>query len=282
MEKKNSESEKIKSAVRERYGKIAESAQATSCCGMEESKAASSCCGGGEAKGGFSYSFIGEDYAKLPGYQPEADLGLGCGLPTELAGIKAGDYVLDLGSGAGNDAFVARRIVGEKGRVTGVDMTPAMVGKAQANSQKLGFANVDFILGEIESLPLVENSVDVVISNCVLNLVPDKAQAFREIFRVLKPGGHFNVSDIVLGAELPPILREQAELYAGCVSGAVLKNEYLGLIQQAGFKDIQIQKERTVEVPRDILLKYISEKELRELEGKGAGILSVTVWGAKP
>jgi SAM-dependent methyltransferase len=282
MENKPADTEKIKSAVRERYGKIAESAQPTSCCGMEESKSSSSCCGGGEAKGGFSYSFIGEEYQKLPGYQPEADLGLGCGLPTELAVIKGGDHVLDLGSGAGNDAFVARRIVGEKGRVIGVDMTPQMVEKAKANAQKLGYANVEFKLGEIEALPLVDNSVDVVISNCVLNLVPDKAQAFREIFRVLKPGGHFNVSDIVLGADLPEKLREQAELYVGCVSGAVLKSEYLGLIQQAGFKDVKVQKERAVEVPREILLKYISENELRDLEARGAGIFSVTVWGEKP
>ncbi len=282
MESKSAEAEKIKSEVRERYGKIAESAQPTSCCGMEESKTSSSCCGGGEAKGGFSYSFIGEDYQKLPGYQPEADLGLGCGLPTELAVIKKGDHVLDLGSGAGNDAFVARRIVGETGRVTGVDMTPQMIEKARANNQKLGYKNVEFISGEIEALPLPEGKVDVVISNCVLNQVPDKAKAFREIFRVLKPGGHFNVSDIVLGAELPPKLREQAELYVGCVSGAVLRSEYLGLIQQAGFKDVKIQKERPVEVPRDILLKYIAEKELGDLEAKGAGIFSVTVWGAKP
>lgn len=282
MENEKAAAEDIKRAVRKKYGEIASSAQVTSCCGMEESKTASSCCGGGESKGGFSYSFIGEDYQKLPGYQPEADLGLGCGLPTELAGIKAGDHVLDLGSGAGNDAFVARRIVGEKGRVTGVDMTPQMIGKARANNQKLGYANVEFIQGEIEALPLPEGTVDVVISNCVLNLVPDKAKAFQEIFRVLKPGGHFNVSDIVLGAELPPKLREQAELYVGCVSGAVLKSEYLGLIQGAGFKNVKIQKERAVEVPREILLKYITESELHDLENKGAGIFSVTVWGAKP
>ena len=282
MNKPLNEAEEIKTAVRERYGKIAESAQTTSCCGMEESKTASSCCGGSESKGGFSYSFIGEDYVKLPGYQPEADLGLGCGLPTELAVIKEGDHVLDLGSGAGNDAFVARRIVGDKGRVTGVDMTPQMIEKAKTNSQKLGYTNVDFILGEIESLPVADKAVDVVISNCVLNLVPDKAKAFGEIFRVLKPGGHFNVSDIVLGAELPPQLRAQAELYVGCVSGAVLRSEYLNMIQQAGFKDVRVQKERRVEVPREILLKYISENELRELEQKGAGIFSVTVWGAKP
>ncbi len=298
--------EAIKAEVRKKYGEIASSGKETSCCGMEEPKektsccgpeepkeksvccsveepkTKASCCGGDEAKGGFSYSFIGEDYAKLPGYQPEADLGLGCGLPTELAGIKAGDHVLDLGSGAGNDAFVARRIVGDQGKVTGVDMTPQMIEKARANNQKLGFANVSFKLGEIEDLPLAENTVDVVISNCVLNLVPDKEKAFGEIYRVLKPGGHFNVSDIVLGAELPEKLRSEAELYVGCVAGAVLRSEYLGLIQKAGFKNVKVQKERRVEVPREILLKYISEPELKDLEAKGAGIFSVTVWGEKP
>ncbi len=282
MENHPAESEKIKSAVRERYGKIAESAQPTSCCGMEESQTPSSCCGGGEEKGGFSYSFIGEDYQKLPGYQPEADLGLGCGLPTELAVIQEGDHVLDLGSGAGNDAFVARRIVGEKGRVTGVDMTPQMIEKAKANSQKLGYANVDFLLGEIEKLPLADGTVDVVISNCVLNLVPDKAQAFKEIFRVLKPGGHFNVSDIVLDRELPEKLRREAELYVGCVSGASRRSEYLELIQSAGFKDVRVQKDRRVDVPQEILKKYLSQAELREMEAWGLGIASITVWGVKP
>ncbi len=282
MENKTGDNEKIKTAVRERYAKIAESSQPTSCCGMEESKTASTCCGGGEAKGGFSYSFIGEDYQKLPGYQPEADLGLGCGLPTELAQMKEGDHVLDLGSGAGNDAFVARRIVGDKGRVTGVDMTSQMIEKAKANSQKLGYSNVGFVLGEIESIPLPENNVDVVISNCVLNLVPDKARAFKEIFRVLKQGGHFNVSDIVLDGELPEKLRGEVELYVGCVSGAIQKADYLDLIQKAGFKNVKIQKERRVEVPKEVLLKYITQAELREMEAWGSGINSVTVWGEKP
>lgn len=308
MRKEKAAAEKIKSTVREKYGQIATAPQKTSCCGMESGKTAtSSCCGaeefhdtetsccgteeaqepktsccGGKKNQGFSYSFIGEDYAQLPGYNPDADLGLGCGLPTELALIREGDTVVDLGSGAGNDVFVARRAVGEKGRVIGVDMTPEMVEKAKANNRKLGFKNVEFIPGEIEALPVADNTADVAISNCVLNLVPDKQKAFREIFRVLKPGGHFNVSDIVLDGELPEKLRSEAELYVGCVAGAVQRGDYLKFIQQAGFADVKIQKERKVEVPREVLLKYLKEAEIRELEQKGVGIASVTVWGKKP
>lgn len=283
MEKEKPAAEKIKSAVREKYGQIAKAKGRTSCCGMEsEPQTKSSCCGDSNHEPGFSYSFIGEDYTRLPGYIADADLGLGCGLPTQLARIKEGDTVLDLGSGAGNDAFVARRAIGEKGRVIGVDMTPEMVEKARANNRKQGFANVEFRLGEIETLPVEAATVDVVVSNCVLNLVPDKAKAFKEMFRVLKPGGHFNVSDIVLNGDLPEKLRSEAELYVGCVAGAVEKEEYLGFITQAGFTGVKVQKERRVEVPREVLLKYLSDPEINELEQKGAGIYSVTVWGEKP
>jgi len=306
MENSIVEAEKIKAEVRQRYAQIAESSEPTSCCGMEETKpsssccgsentktpascsepaetkAESSCCGGENHKPGFTYSFIGEDYQKLPGYQPEADLGLGCGLPTELAQIKEGDTVVDLGSGAGNDVFVARRIVGEKGKVIGVDMTPEMVAKAKANNSKLGFKNIEFVLGEIESLPLPDQTADVVVSNCVLNLVPDKQKAFREICRVLKPGGHFNVSDIVLNGSLPEKLRKEAELYAGCVAGAVKREQYLGFIQQAGFVNVKVQKDRRVEVPEPVLLKYLSELELKVMMESGMGIFSITVWGEKP
>ncbi len=284
MEKETAAAEKIKSTVREKYGQIAKSAVKTSCCGMESPKEQeSSCCCGGEKKAeGFSYSFIGEDYAKLPGYQPEADLGLGCGLPTQLAQIREGDTVLDLGSGAGNDAFVARREVGEKGRVIGVDMTPEMIERARENNRKLGFKNVDFYLGEIEKLPVESAEVNVVVSNCVLNLVPDKAKAFQEIYRVLKPGGHFNVSDIVLNGDLPGKIKSEAELYVGCVAGAVKREEYMGFVRQAGFQNVKILKDRPVEVPREVLLKYLTENEVRDLEKSGMGIFSVTVWGEKP
>ncbi len=283
MGKEKVAAEKIKSTVREKYGQIAKSAVKTSCCGMEGPKEQkTSCCGGEKKAEGFSYSFIGEDYAKLPGYQPEADLGLGCGLPTQLAQIREGDTVLDLGSGAGNDAFVARREVGDKGRVIGVDMTPGMIERARENNRKLGFKNVDFYLGEIERLPVGSGEVNVVVSNCVLNLVPDKAKAFQEIFRVLKPGGHFNVSDIVLNGDLPEKLRSDAELYVGCVAGAVKREDYLGFIRQAGFRNIKVLKDRRVEVPREVLLKYLKENEIRDLEKSGVGIFSVTVWGEKP
>lgn len=283
MGKEKPAAEELKSAVREKYGQIAKSPQRTSCCGMEsEPQTKSSCCGGSSHEPGFSYSFIGEDYTRLPGYIADADLGLGCGLPTELARIKEGDTVLDLGSGAGNDAFVARRAVGEKGRVIGVDMTPEMVEKARANNRKQGFANVEFRLGEIETLPVEAATVDVVVSNCVLNLVPDKAKAFKEMFRVLKPGGHFNVSDIVLNGDLPEKLRSEAELYVGCVAGAVKRDEYLGFIREAGFAGVKVQKERRVEVPREVLLKYLSETEVAQMAQKGLGLYSVTVWGEKP
>lgn len=275
--------EGVKKIVREKYGQIIKNPERTSCCGMENPKQSkSSCCGGGEEKGGFSYSFIGEVYQKLPGYQPGADLGLGCGLPTELAQIKEGDTVIDLGSGAGNDVFVARRVVGEKGKVIGVDMTPEMVEKARANNRKLGFQNVSFVLGEIEALPVPDNTADIVVSNCVLNLVPDKQKAFQEIYRTLKHGGHFNVSDIVLNGDLPEKLRAEAELYVGCVAGAIQREQYLGFIRQAGFKNIKIQKEREVKIPEEVLLKFLTEQELKTLEKPGIGIYSVTVWGEKP
>lgn len=283
MEKEKAAAEEIKSAVREKYGQIAKGPEKTSCCGMEsESKPKSPCCGGSEHEPGFSYSFIGEDYSKLPGYLADADLGLGCGLPTQLALIKEGDTVVDLGSGAGNDAFVARRAVGDKGKVIGVDMTPEMIEKARANNRKIGYPNVSFLLGEIEALPVRDDTADVVVSNCVLNLVPDKREAFREIFRVLKPGGHFNVSDIVLKGDLPEKLRKEAELYVGCVAGAVGKEQYLEYIGQAGFTGVKIQKERKVEVPREVLLKYLTAPELEGLEKSGMGIYSITVWGEKP
>jgi SAM-dependent methyltransferase len=204
--------EDLKAVVREKYGEIARSGGAVSCCGLETSGPGKSSCCGGDSKPGFSYSFMGEDYQKLPGYMPDADLGLGCGLPTEFAGLKEGETVLDLGSGAGNDAFVARRCVGEKGRVLGVDMTAEMVSKARENNRKVGYANVEFRLGEIERLPVEKDEVDVVVSNCVLNLVPDKKAAFAEMFRVLRPGGRFCISDIVTRGELPKGAMDAASL----------------------------------------------------------------------
>jgi arsenite methyltransferase len=209
----------LKAIVREKYTEVA--VASSSCCGPAD------CC----APGGIDFS---EGYEGLAGYAQEADLGLGCGLPTEYARIQPGDTVLDLGSGAGNDVFIARQLTGPEGKVIGVDMTEAMIAKARANQRKLGYDNVEFILGDIEALPLPNGAVDIAISNCVMNLVPDKAKAYREVFRVLRPGGHFSISDIVLQGELPPQLQQAAVAYAGCVAGAMQKEEYLAVIAQCG------------------------------------------------
>jgi SAM-dependent methyltransferase len=266
------EESKLKDFVKEKYGEIAKHSdpgKQPSCC------APSGCCDT------IDYSVFSDDYSLIEGYDPEADLGLGCGIPTEFADIRPGDSILDLGSGAGNDCFVARAIVGEQGRVTGVDFTDAMIEKASANARKLGFSNVEFIKGDIEDLPFPDSSFNVVISNCVLNLVPDKNKAFREIYRVLKPGGHFSVSDVVLSGDLPEGLRNDAEMYAGCVSGASQKEEYIKIISEAGFENILVNKEKQIIIPNAILLKYISLEELRIMKRKKAGIFSITLTAAR-
>lgn len=264
--------EELKQIVKEKYGEIAAQSKAqneTSCCGAP--------CGCAT-----DVTIMAENYAHLPGYEAAANLGLGCGLPTEYARLQAGDTVLDLGSGAGNDCFVARQVVGAAGKVIGVDMTEAMVQQARTNAQKLGFTNVEFRLGEIEDLPLAANRVDVVVSNCVLNLVPNKAQAFKEVFRVLKPNGHFSISDIVLIGELPSGLQQAAEMYAGCVAGAIQQAEYLRLIGQAGFTNVQVRKKRLITLPDDLLAKHLSANELVAYQVSGSGIYSITVYAEKP
>jgi ubiquinone/menaquinone biosynthesis C-methylase UbiE len=223
-----------------------------------------------------------EDYSNVKGYVKEADLALGCGIPTEFAKIKAGDTVVDLGAGAGNDCFVARSIVGDSGRVIGLDMTEKMIAKANANNAKLGFSNVKFVLGDIEAMPVESNIADVVVSNCVLNLVPDKRKAFAEMFRITKPGGHFSVSDIVLEGNLPERLKEIAVMYAGCVSGAIQKKEYLDLLEKSGFRNVSVVKNRNTDLPDDMLLQYLSPKELAEYRSSSVGIFSITVYGEKP
>jgi len=239
-----------------------------------------SCCGKRTAAS--TYAATSGEYAHAEGYVPEADMGLGCGIPTEHAGLRAGQTVLDLGCGAGNDVFVARRAVGDAGKVIGVDFTPEMLEKAERNREKLGYPNVVFRQGEIEELPLECRSVDVVISNCVLNLVPDKAAAFREIFRVLKPGGHFCVSDIVLEGELPPAMRKAAEFYVGCVAGALQRAEYLRTVAEAGFEAIETPKEREVAIPDEDLRQYMSADELAAFRASGTRIVSLTVRAARP
>jgi SAM-dependent methyltransferase len=259
----------IKAMVKEKYGALAAAGEpGSSCCGAISTASGETAC-------------FSEGYSGLQGYEPAADLGLGCGLPTESADIKPGDTVLDLGSGAGNDAFVARSLVGESGRVIGVDMTEAMIGKAENNRAKLGHANVEFRLGEIEALPVADDSVNVVISNCVLNLVPDKAKAYAEVYRVLKPGGHFSISDIVLSGPLPERMRTVAALYAGCVAGAMIKSEYLFAVLGAGFKDIRIDKEREIVIPDAVLAEHLGPEEIRVLRLSGTKILSITVRASK-
>jgi arsenite methyltransferase len=262
----------LKELVREKYADIANQSKTVN---------EASCCGVGSCTG-VDYTIFSEDYSKLKGYNPDADLGLGCGLPTEFALIKEGDVVIDLGSGAGNDAFVARAIAGEKGKVIGIDFTDEMIDKARANADKLGFNNVEFRFGDIEKMPITSNKADVIISNCVLNLVPDKVKAFQEIHRVLKPGGHFSVSDIVASGELPDSIKTGAELYAGCVSGAIRKDEYIGIIKDSGFENIRIQKERVIAIPDEIYLKFISVDELKKFKESGVNLISINVYADKP
>ncbi|MDL5047103.1 arsenite methyltransferase [Oscillatoria amoena NRMC-F 0135] len=266
--------EQLKEIVKEKYGQIADQSyeqNATSCCGAG--------CGCSTTT---DYVVMADDYSKLKGYVAEADLGLGCGLPTEFALIKEGDTVIDLGSGAGNDAFVARSIAGEKGKVIGVDMTEKMITKARSHADKLGYNNVEFRLGDIEELPVAANVADVIVSNCVLNLVPDKAKAFTETFRVLKPGGHFSVSDIVLRGELPEGLRKSSEMYAGCVAGAISKKDYLEIIEQAGFVHAKVQKEKMITVPDEIAAAHLSKDEFIKFKSGESGIYSITVYAEKP
>jgi arsenite methyltransferase len=268
----NTEQE-IKEMVKEKYGAIAQQSK-------EQNQ--SSCCGSSCGCSNVEFSIMAEDYKKLPGYVPDADLALGCGLPTEFAQIKSGDTVVDLGSGAGNDCFIARSIVGEIGRVIGIDMTEAMITKARANAEKLGFKNVEFRLGDIDNMPLEADTADVVVSNCVMNLVPNKKKAFAEAFRIIKSGGHFSISDIVLQGELSDELRNEATLYAGCISGAVQKEEYLRIIKEAGFINIAIQKDRKIDIPNEMLSRLLTVDQLLEYKKSHIGIFSVTVYAEKP
>lgn len=265
-------SKKIKEIVKHKYGAIARNSGQKSCCGN------SGCCSSDTSE----YKNIGDRYEQIEGYVAEADLGLGCGLPTEHADIKHGDTVVDLGSGAGNDAFVASSLVGNSGRVIGIDMTPEMVKKANRNKEKTGFENIEFHLSEIEALPLEPNSADVVLSNCVLNLVPDKNRAFSEIYRILKPGGHFCISDIVLRGELPEALGKSVAVYVGCVAGALQMDDYLSVIKNSGFSGIEIKSSKTIHLTDDIFRNFITERELEIYKASSLEILSITVTGTKP
>jgi len=274
--------ENIKKAVRESYAKVA---SGSSCCCTPDT--GSSCCGqvdlAKEISSNIGYSK--EDLNKVP---EGSNLGLGCGNPIAMASLAKGEVVLDLGSGAGFDCFLAAEKVGPEGRIIGVDMTPEMLEKARENAQKGNFSNVEFRLGEIENLPVADGVIDIIISNCVINLVPDKDRVFSEAFRVLKPGGRIMVSDIVLTKELPDFIKNNMTAYVGCISGAIIKDNYLNAIKKAGFMDVKIIDE--VNFP----LKYIisddtaaivkndlslSENQAKDLEDS---ILSIKVYASKP
>jgi len=262
--------QELKEIVKEKYGEIAR--KTSSGCG----------CGCGSSSNKIvDYTIMKDEYTGLDGYVAEADLGLGCGLPTEFADIKPGNIVVDLGSGAGNDVFVARSLVGDSGKVIGIDMTEDMIAKARRTNEKLGFNNIEFYLGEIEAMPFENETADVVVSNCVLNLVPNKQKAFAEIYRILKTGGHFCVSDIVIKGELPASLKKPAEMYAGCVAGAVQQEEYLGIISTAGFKNVEIKKTKVINLPDDLLAQYLAKEEITSFREAKTGILSITVIAKK-
>jgi arsenite methyltransferase len=264
--------EELKNIVKEKYSKIAE---------QDKDVNAASCCGATPTSNKI-YNIMMDDYTDVDGYNPDADLGLGCGLPTQFAMIEEGDTVIDLGSGAGNDCFVARHETGASGKVIGIDFTESMINKARINADKLGYNNVEFRYGDIDNMPVAEDTADVIVSNCVLNLVPDKTKVIAEIARVLKPGGHFSISDIVLVGELPESLRQDAEMYAGCVAGAIQKEDYLGQIERAGFQNITVQKEKVISLPDDILIKYLNAQELEDIKTRAIGIFSITVYAQKP
>ncbi len=263
--------EQIKEMVKQKYSEIALQDQETN---------ASSCCGSGGCTTEV-YNVMSDEYDHLQGYSAEADLKLGCGLPTEFAKIQPGNTVVDLGSGAGNDCFVARHETGETGKVIGIDFTPEMIDKARLNADKLNYNNVEFRLGDIENIPTMSNIADVVVSNCVMNLVPNKPKAFSEVHRILKVGGHFSISDIVLTGDLPEKIKNAAEMYAGCVASAIQKEDYLNIIKNSGFKNITLQKEKPIIIPNDILKNYLNEEEIETYNSNKNIIFSITVYAEK-
>ena len=262
--------ELLKKNVRDKYAEIAN---------QSAEQNAQSCCGSGPV---VDCTIMSDSYKHLKGYNPDADLSLGCGLPTEFAKIGEGDTVIDLGSGAGNDAFVARAETGPTGKVIGIDFTQAMIDKSRINAEKLGYNNVEFRFGDLEDMPVSDNVADVIVSNCVLNLVPDKEKVFAETFRVTKPGGHFSISDVVIDGDLPEGLRESAEMYAGCVSGAIQMKDYLRLIEESGFENVTIQKQKPILLPDELLLEFLTKEQVQAFVASGTGIYSITVYGEKP
>lgn len=272
--------EKIKKAVREGYAKIAK--KEASCCSPVKS-----CCGGDNPSESISRS-IGYTDEELKGVPEGANLGLGCGNPVALASLKQEEIVLDLGSGPGLDCFLAAHKVGKTGKVIGVDMTPEMIEKARENARKGKYGNVEFRLGEIENLPVADNFVNAVISNCVINLVPDKERVFRETFRVLKPGGRLMISDLVLLKELPDFIKNSVEAYIGCLSGAIMKDDYLNAIKAAGFREVKIIGETSFPIElmaSDSTAKALIEEmkiPMEKLKDVARSVVSIKVQGIKP
>lgn len=263
-----------KELVKQRYSELALNSDSlqeqTSCCGTNPATSSKK-----------TFTIMSEDYSQLKGYEKDADLGVGCGLPTEYAGLKSGDTVVDLGSGAGNDCFIARAEVGENGQVIGVDFSPQMIEKARNNASKRGYSNVKFLEGDIEQMPLPDSMADVIMSNCVLNLLPEKDKIFKEMHRVLKSGGHFCISDVVLEGHFPKEFTDNASLYAGCIASAIQKKDYISEIEKANFKSITIQRTKTVAIPDDVLEEHLSNQTIEEYKRGNVGIYSITVTGVK-
>lgn len=265
--------EEKKALVKKRYSELALNGDALKsgcCCGTSPASPSKKV-----------FTIMSEDYSKLKGYEADADLGVGCGLPTQYAKIKEGDTVLDLGSGAGNDCFIARVEVGEKGKVIGIDFSPQMLEKARKNAEKRGYTNVEFIEGDIENMPIADNSIDVVVSNCVLNLLPEKNVIFKEIYRVLKKGGHFCISDVVLNGIFPKEFTDNAAMYAGCIASAIQREDYLGEIEKANFSNIKIERTKTIQIPDDVLSEHLNESTIAKYKAGNVGIYSITVTGEK-
>lgn len=267
------DNQKKKELVKQRYSELAlnsDELKGKCCCGTNPA-----------APSKKVFTIMSEDYSQLKGYEADADLGVGCGLPTEYAGIKEGNIVLDLGSGAGNDCFIARAEVGELGKVIGIDFSPQMIERARKNAAKRGYTNVEFLEGDIEDMPLPDNSIDVVVSNCVLNLLPEKNKIFKEIYRVLKTGGHFCISDVVLNGVFPKEFTDNASMYAGCIASAIQREDYLSEIEQANFSDIKIERTKIVIIPDDVLEEHLDESTIAKYKAGNVGIYSITVRGVK-
>lgn len=265
-------SDQLKNIVVEKYSEIALQDKAeneASCCGVNGCSTV-------------DYAVFADDYSSTKGYNSEADLGLGCGIPTEFAQIREGDTVLDLGSGAGNDCFVARAETGEEGRVIGVDFATQMLEKARNNAIKRAYKNVEFLEGDIENMPLPDQTADVVVSNCVINLLPQKDKIFKEIFRVLKPNGHFCISDVVLNGHFPKEFTDNAAMYAGCIASAIQREEYLTEIEKAGFTEIKVERTKTIEIPDEVLKEHLDEGTIAKYKAGKVGIYSITVTGNRP